>query len=72
MNAISAITKYRTARGLSQEEFAESLGVSRPTVNRWERGARKIGSKFVPAISQRTGIPVSDLRPDLFPEVERA
>lgn len=67
MSAISAITEYRKARGLSQEEFAESIGVSRPTVNRWETGARKIGGKRVPVVAQRTGIPVSDLRPDLFP-----
>lgn len=67
MNAISALTEYRKTQGLSQEEFAEALGVSRPTVTRWETGARKIDGKLVPAVSLRTGIPVSDLRPDLFP-----
>lgn len=68
MSAISALTEYRKARGLSQEELAELLGVSRPTVTRWETGARKIDGRLVPAVSEQTGIPVSDLRPDLFPQ----
>lgn len=68
MSAISALTKYRKTLGLSQEGLAEALGVSRPTVTRWETGARKIDSKLVPGVSERTGIPVSDLRPDLFPQ----
>lgn len=67
MNALSALTEYRKTRGISQEEFAEALGVSRPTVTRWETGARKIDGKLVPTVSERTGIPVSALRPDLFP-----
>lgn len=67
MIAISALTEYRKERGLSQEAFAEAMGVSRPAVTRWETGARKIDGKLVPKVSQLTGIPVSDLRPDLFP-----
>jgi transcriptional regulator with XRE-family HTH domain len=32
------IRKLRLARGLTQEQFAASLGVVYPTVNRWENG----------------------------------
>ncbi len=32
------IREIRLARGLTQEQFAASLGVAYPTVNRWENG----------------------------------
>ena len=41
------------------------LNVSRPTVNRWESGARKVDDDKLQEVSQRTGIPPAELRPDL-------
>lgn len=38
MNYSKAIKELREAMVLSQEEFAEKLGVSFATVNRWENG----------------------------------
>jgi putative transcriptional regulator len=35
------ILKLRTITGLTQEEFATSLGVTYSTVNRWENGHAK-------------------------------
>ncbi|MEH1944159.1 MAG: helix-turn-helix transcriptional regulator [Nostoc sp.] len=35
------ILKLRTITGLTQEEFAASLGVTYSTVNRWENGHAK-------------------------------
>jgi transcriptional regulator with XRE-family HTH domain len=35
------ILKLRTIAGLTQEEFATSLGVTFSTVNRWENGHAK-------------------------------
>lgn len=32
------IKRLRTARGLTQEQLAEKLGVSGPAVTKWERG----------------------------------
>lgn len=32
------ITEYRKSKGLTQEELANRLGVTAPTVNKWERG----------------------------------
>jgi transcriptional regulator with XRE-family HTH domain len=50
---------------LSQEELAALLGVSKPTVSRWETGARKIDDDLVGAVAEKTGIDPRDLRPDL-------
>lgn len=33
--------KARVATGLTQEEFAQALGVSRPSVAAWENGYRE-------------------------------
>ena len=38
MKLSEKITRLRKARGLSQEELAEKLGVSRQAVSRWESG----------------------------------
>ena len=35
------VVRLRTRLGLSQEKFAEKLGVDVSTVGRWERGLRK-------------------------------
>ena len=32
------LTHLRTARGLTQEQLAETLGVSRQSVSKWESG----------------------------------
>lgn len=37
---ISEIKKIRKARGLTQEQFADLLGVNRTSVSRWESGER--------------------------------
>lgn len=38
MEAKSMILKYRTKLGLSQDEFAEKIHVTRQAVSRWENG----------------------------------
>lgn len=50
---------------LSQGDLAGLLGVARETVTRWESGARKIDEAKLPIVSEKTGIPPGDLRPDL-------
>lgn len=59
------LRKYREETGLSQPELARLLGVGRSAVHRWESGERKIKSALIPSISEKTGIPAKDLRPDL-------
>lgn len=60
-----SLKNYRTSRGLTQNALAKELGVASNTVSRWEIGKRKVDGDLVPMISEKTGIPKSELRPDL-------
>jgi transcriptional regulator with XRE-family HTH domain len=50
---------------LSQRGLGELLGVARETVARWESGARKVDDELLHLVVERTGIPATELRPDL-------
>lgn len=67
MDAIHPLRAFRERQEpkLSQQRLAELLEVSRPTVTRWETGARKIEEAAVMRVSERTGISPAELRPDL-------
>jgi transcriptional regulator with XRE-family HTH domain len=51
----------REALGISQEEFAEALGVHRTYVGGVERGERNLTLKTVERIAERLGVPAIDL-----------
>jgi transcriptional regulator with XRE-family HTH domain len=55
---------------LSIAQLADLLGVGRPTVFRWETGARKIDDALIHSVSEKTGIPARELRPDLVEKHE--
>lgn len=55
---------------LSQADLARKLGVGRPTVYRWEIGTRNIDEDLLPRVSQLTGIPAKELRPDAVEKYE--
>lgn len=38
---MTAIYKYRKAKGITQRELAEKLGVTQPTITQYETGVRK-------------------------------
>ncbi len=61
----SALTAFRISKGLTSAGLAEFLGKPKPTVHRWESGARKIGRKTLSDVAAKTGIPARVLRPDL-------
>jgi transcriptional regulator with XRE-family HTH domain len=64
----SPLTQYRTANGISIESLAETLGVERTTVWRWERG--RVPVDRLPDVEKATGIPRSELRPDIFGDAQ--
>lgn len=54
---------YRQAQGLSQEAFAEAVGVHRTYMGGLERGERNITLKGLEQIAERVGVdPVELLR----------
>lgn len=55
------IRNYRRKQDLTQEEFAERLGVSYQSVSRWENGATYPDIELLPAISKLLGITVDEL-----------
>lgn len=46
------IKSLRKAKGLTQEEFANSIGVSFQTVSKWERGDSYPDITMLPIISE--------------------
>lgn len=57
---------------LSKAQLADLLGVARLTVHRWETGKRRINGDLVGTVSEKTGIPKRELRPDLVELIEEA
>lgn len=66
------IAVWRKAQDLTQADLAKKLGVKRTTIARWETGARKIDQELLSSVSKKTGIPASQLRPDLAKILEPA
>lgn len=68
MENIHPLKAYRDSQEpkLSQADLARLLGVGRPTVHRWETGTRKPDVELLPTITEKTGIPARELRPDLI------
>lgn len=60
------LREYRDKRGLSQQELADKLGVSRQMVGLVETGERRIAAEDVLDWEKKTGIPRTVLRPDIF------
>ena len=65
MTGCEALKTYRETNGLTQEQAAEKVGVNSISWSRWETGQRKIDRKKLPVVSEATGIPRRELRPDL-------
>lgn len=55
-------------KGLTQAEAAKLLKADQSSVSRWTSGARKVPPQRVPEVSEITGIPPHELRPDIFRE----
>ena len=53
--------RRRLARGLSQEGFADLLGVHRTYMGGLERGERNVTLRTVERLAQRLGVPADEL-----------
>jgi transcriptional regulator with XRE-family HTH domain len=59
------LRRYRQARNLSQEAFADAVGVHRTYMGGLERGERNLTLKTVERIAARLGVdPLALLTPD--------
>lgn len=60
------LRQYREKEGLTQEQLAEKLGISRQMVGLIESGDRRVPAECVADWESKTGIPRPKLRPDIF------
>lgn len=60
---LPAVTVARNRTGLSQQEFARLLGVSRRTLQEWEQGRRQ------PSGAARTLIRIAERHPEMLREL---
>ena len=61
MNLAENLKELRKAKGVSQEKFAEYLGVSYQAVSKWENGVTSPDISLLPEISRYFGITVDAL-----------
>lgn len=69
---VHALEHYRLSQGISRAQLAERLGLSRGAVHRYITGRRRAKPAIVRHISEVTGIPPRELRPDLADLIEGA
>ncbi len=55
------IARLRHARGLSQEQLAEALGVSRQAISKWETGQANPDIRYLAALSRLLGVTADTL-----------
>jgi len=66
------LKSFRADHGVTQQELAARIGLSRWTVNQIETGAYGPSWKMCLKIEGALGIPRHELRPDIFPSPEAA
>jgi len=68
------VRELRGRTGLTQEKFAARLGVTFPTINRWENGRARpspLAMKQIEDLLRRMGNRGQDLLQEFFPGEER-
>jgi putative transcriptional regulator len=63
VTADSPVAQIRQRSGLSQEQFAAALGVSKRTLEQWEQGRRR------PSGAARTQLEIVDRHPEVLIEL---
>jgi transcriptional regulator with XRE-family HTH domain len=67
--ATNPLKSYREEQGLSQQEVADKLGVSRQMVSFLENGERDFTADMAVLMEKKLGIARGHVRPDLFGRV---
>lgn len=65
LSTMDTLKAWREANDLTIPEAAVKVGSTRATWWRWENGIRPVGIDSLQRVSKETGIPASQLRPDL-------
>ena len=61
MTIADRIQSLRKAKGMSQEELADKVGVSRQAVSKWESGASDPSTTNLMALAKLFGVEAEDL-----------
>lgn len=56
------LAEYRVKAGLSQQELADAMGVSRSLIGLWEQGRSPVAEKHVEAYAQLMGVDVDEFK----------
>lgn len=66
MEGDSAIAALISKAG-NQTKLAAAVGVTQQAVSNWLYGLRRIPAEHVRRVSEATGVPAHEIRPDIFP-----
>lgn len=72
MEMWNSLTELRKQSGLSQQELAEALDVSRQAVSRWETGASAPSTEKLIELARLYGVPLDELVNGYAPDVGSA
>ncbi len=61
MDLKEKLVVFRTRQGLTQNELAGEIGVSRQTVSKWERGVAVPSTESLIALSRLYGVPLDEM-----------
>lgn len=67
---LQCLRQFRRRRNLTQIELGEILDMEQGTISNLENGRRRLDATKVKKVSELTGIPKHELRPDLYEEGE--
>lgn len=70
MSISNNLRKFRTIKGISQQNVADILEIDRRTYINWEKDESDIKSEYIPKIAEIFGIEIKDLFTDSKNKIE--
>jgi len=61
MNIGATIVNLRREKGVTQEQLARAVGVSKPAVSKWETGTADPSTSNLLALAKLFGVPAEEL-----------